>query len=136
MKPWRRQQGHERAWLFDVLGGMVQTRLHEHCYPQFNVYTRGGYPTGRFTLTWGFHSLLGAIWLQMAWLLEDESSVRFCRVPDCRRVITLEPGKPSYEVSRPGRGEYKTRSDRVYCKGRPCKQNYHYRKKAGWPRYV
>jgi hypothetical protein len=135
MRPWVREQGHERAWLFGELARMVQIRLHEHCYPQFNVYTRGGYPTGRFVLSWGFHSLLGAIWLQMASLLEDEDSVRFCRLPDCRRVITIESGEPSYEISRPGRGKYKTRSDRVFCRDRPCKQKYHYRKGAGWPGY-
>jgi hypothetical protein len=139
IKPWERKQGHERAWLFGVLGRMTQTRLLEHCYPRLNIYTRGGYPTGKFMLSWGFNSLLGAIWLQMAWLLElwgDPSSVRFCRLQDCRRVITFEPGKPSYEVSNPKRGEYKTRSDRVFCKGRACKQKYNYRKKAGWPTYV
>jgi hypothetical protein len=139
IKPWERRRGHERAWLFGVLGRMTQARLLEHCYPQFNIYTRGGYPVGRFALSWGFNSLLGAIWLQMAWLLElwgDPTGVRFCRVPDCRRVITFKPGKPSYEISNPGRGAYKTRSDRVFCKGRPCKQNYHYRKKRGREGYV
>ena len=133
---WERKPGHERAWLFGVLGRVTQARLHEHCYPQFNIYTRGGYPTGRFVLSWGFHNLLGAIWLQMAWLLENEDSVTFCRLPDCRRVITCERGEPSYEISRPGRGTYKTRSDRVFCRDRACKQKYHYRKKAGWPRYT
>ena len=29
----------------------------------------------------------------------------------------------------------KTRVDREFCKGRGCKQKYHYRKKAGWPGY-
>ena len=62
---------------------------------------------------------------------ENEDSVTFCRLPDCRRVITFEPGEPSYEISRPGRGTYKTRSDRVFCRDRACKQKYHYRKKAG-----
>ena len=136
MRSWEREPGHERAWLFGVLGRIIQARLYEHCYPQFNIYTRGGYPTGRFVLSWGFHNLLGAIWLQIAGMLENENSARFCRLPDCRRVITLETGEPSYEISVPGRGTYKTRSDRVFCRGRACKQNYHYRKKAGWPRYV
>jgi hypothetical protein len=115
---------------------MIQTRLHQHCYPQFNIYTRGLYPTGRFALSLGFHNLLGAIWIQIAWLLESQGSVRFCRLPDCRRVITFEPGEPSYEISKPGRGKYKTRSDRVFCHDRWCKQNYHNRKKRGWPGYV
>jgi hypothetical protein len=135
-RPQELKQGHERAWLFGVLGRMIQTRLHEHCYPQFNIYTRGLYPTGRFALSLGFHNLLGAIWIQIAWLLESQGSVRFCRLPDCRRVITFEPGEPSYEISKPGRSKYKTRSDRVFCHDRWCKQNYHNRKKRGWPGYV
>jgi hypothetical protein len=135
-RPQELKQGHERAWLFGVLGRMTQMRLHEHCYPQFNIFTRVRYPTGRFALSWGFHNLLGAIWIQIAWLLESQGSVRFCRLPDCRRVITFEPGEPSYEISKPGRGKYKTRSDRVFCHDRWCKQNYHNRKKRGWPGYV
>jgi hypothetical protein len=135
MRPWEREQGHERAWLFGVLGRMIQMRWHEHCYPQFNIYTRGRHPTGRFVRSWGFYNLIGAIWLQMAWLLENEDSVTFCRLPDCRRVITFEPGEPSYEISKPGRGTYKTRSDRVFCRDRGCKQKYHYRKKVGWNGY-
>jgi hypothetical protein len=146
MRPRERNQGHERAWLFGVLGRMVQMRLHEYCYPQFNIYTRGGYPTGRFALSWGFHSLLGAIWIQMAWLLENQDSVTFCRLHDCRRVIAFEPGKSADELGtikdaegnfkKNARGMYKVRSDREFCRDRPCKQNYHYRKTHGWPRYV
>jgi hypothetical protein len=142
-----RKQGHERAWLFGVLGRMIQMRLHEHCYPQFNVYTSYGYPTGRFALSWGFYNLLGAIWIHMAWLLEAaESSVRFCRLPDCRRVITFDPGKSADEIGtikdadgrfkRNARGKYKTRSDRIYCRHpRICKQKYYSRKNAGWQGY-
>jgi hypothetical protein len=146
LRPWVRERGHERAWLFGVLGRMIQTRLHEHCYPQFNIYTRGGYPTGTFALSWGFHSLLGAIWIQMAWLLENQDSVKFCRLHDCRRVITFEPGKSADELGtikdadgnfkKNARGEYKIRSDRVFCRDRACKQKYNYRKKAGWEEYT
>jgi hypothetical protein len=145
IKPEERKRSHERAWLFGVLGRMIQMRLHEHCYPQFNIYTRGGHPTGRFALSWGFHSLLGAIWIQMAWLLENQGSVTFCRVHDCRRAINFEPGQSADELGtikdaegnfkRNARGKYKTRSDRVFCPDRPCKQKYDYRKKAGWPNY-
>jgi hypothetical protein len=146
IRPHERKQGHERAWLFGVLGRMIQTRLHEHCYPQYNIYTRGGYPTGRYALSWGFHSLLGAIWIQMAWLLENQGSVTFCKVHDCRRAINFEPGQSADELGtikdaegnfkRNARGKYKIRSDRVFCPDRSCKQKYDYRKKAGWPRYT
>ena len=98
LRPWERKPGHERAHLFGVLGRMVQMRLHEHCYPQFNIYTRGGHPTGRYALTHGFHGLIGAIWIQFAWLLESEGRrVTFCKLPDCRRSPTGEaPGSTSH----------------------------------------
>ena len=39
------------------------------------------------------------------------------------------------ELKKNARGKYKTRVDREFCKGRGCKQKYHYRKKAGWSGY-
>jgi hypothetical protein len=135
LRPWERKPGHERAWIFGVLGRMVQMRLSEHCYPQFNTYTRGGHPTGRYALTYGFRGLLGAIWIQMAWLLESEGRrVRFCKLPDCRRVVSFEPGEdPDADPDAEGRGKRKTRKDRMFCKGRGCKQKYDYRRRQGWP---
>jgi hypothetical protein len=135
LRPWEREPGYERAYLFSVLGRMVQMRLREHCYPQFNIYTRGGHPTGRYALTYGFHGLLGAIWIQMAWLLESEGRrVTFCKLPDCRRVVSFEPGEDlEADPDAEAHGKRKTRKDRVFCKGRGCKQKYDYRRKHGWP---
>jgi hypothetical protein len=138
LRQWDLREGEERSWLFHVLGRMVQTRLNEHCYPRFTTYTRGGLAAGKFALSWGFKNLLGAIWLHIAWLLEAEGErVRRCKLPGCLRVIHFEPGQP---LANPGlkrnpRGRYKTRVDREFCKGRGCKQKYHYRKKAGWKDY-
>jgi hypothetical protein len=135
LRPGEREQGHERAHLFSVLGRMVQMRLREHCYPQFNIYTRGGHPTGRYALTYGFHGLLGATWIQMAWLLESEGRrVTFCKLPDCRRVVSFEPNEDlDTDPDAEAHGKRKTRKDRVFCKGRGCKQKYDYRRKHGWP---
>jgi hypothetical protein len=137
LRPWERKPGHERAHLFGVLGRMVQMRLHEHCYPQFNIYTRGGHPTGRYALTHGFHGLIGAIWIQFAWLLESESRhVTFCKLPDCRRVVSFEPSEDlDADPDAEAHGRRKTRKDRVFCKGRGCKQKYDYRRKQGWPEH-
>ncbi len=134
LRPWELKAGHERAWLFGVLGRMVQMRLSEHCYPQFSIYSRGGHPTGRYLLSLGFHGLLGAIWIQMAWLLESEGRrVTFCKLPDCRRVVTFEPGKdPEADPDAEAHGKRKTRKDRVFCEGRGCKQKYAYRRSKGW----
>ena len=143
---WTRRQGRERSWLFGVLGSAVQTNLHQFCYPQFNIFVRDGDPTGRFALSWGYKGLIGAIWLQMAWLLEaDSDQVVRCKLLDCLRVIRFESGKSADELGsmkdvegtfkKNARGKYKTRVDREFCKDRPCKQKYHYRKNAGWPGY-
>ena len=94
-----RLAGEERSWLARVLGRLVQMRLEEYCYPMFVANTRGGVPTGRFALAWGFRGLIGAPWLLMAWLLEAEGErVRRCKLPGCLRVIRFEPGKSADEL--------------------------------------
>ena len=49
-------------------------------------------------------------------------------------MIHFEPGHAPADpgLKKNARGKYKTRIDREFCKGRGCKQKYHYRKKAGW----
>lgn len=136
--PMNRHSGGERSWLFRVIGSLVQMRLYEYCYPHLAVYTYGGVATGRFSLAWGFESLIGAIWLHMAWLLEAEGArVKRCKLPGCLRVVHFEPGEAPPDTGLKNvRGKYKTRSDREFCRGRGCKQKYHYRKKAGWRGYT
>jgi hypothetical protein len=132
LRPWERRAGEERRWVLRVVGRMIQARISEHCYPKLSHY-----PDGRFALSYGFKNLFGAIWLQMAWLLSAEDGVKRCKLLDCFRVITFESGEqPPAGVSKGKRGKYKTREDIEFCKDRPCKQKYHYRKTAGWPRYV
>lgn len=131
--------GEERPAFYGLVARMTQRSLLEHCYPQLTTFTRAGRPSGRFGLGYGFHSLLGAIWLQMASLLSSDAAPRRCRLPDCHRVIHFESGE-SHPDPPPGErhvhGKHATRSDRVYCKNRPCKQKYNYRKQAGWPGYI
>ena len=71
----------------------------------------------------------------MARLLASESRrVTFCKVPDCRRVVSFEPGEDlDTDPDAEANGKRKTRKDRVFCKGRGCKQKYDYRRKRGWP---
>lgn len=138
--------GEDRSRLAHVIGRLVQMRLEEFCYPRFGPHTRGGVATGRFVLAWGYRGLIGAIWLQMAWLLEEAGeSARTCELPGCLRVIHFESGRSADELGSikdadgrfktNARGKYKTRDDIKFCKGRGHKQKYHYRKKAGWPGY-
>jgi hypothetical protein len=133
-----RLMGEERSAFHDVVGRMTQRRLREHSYPQITTFTRAGRPTGRFGFGYGFHSLLGAVWLQMAWLISADDQPARCKLPTCRRVIDFEPAESSPDpgLQRNPRGSYKTRRDIEFCKDRGCRQKYHYRKKAGWPGYA
>jgi hypothetical protein len=144
LQPWERYKTVERPWLYGVIGRLVQERIREHCYPKLTIFTRSGNPSGRFGLGYGFNSLLGAIWLQVAWLLDSDDATR-CKLPDCGRLITIEPGQAApYSEFKDANGKwksnvhgtYKTRKDIEFCKDRPCRQNYSYRKTAGWPGYT
>jgi hypothetical protein len=147
LEPWKRQKTVERPWLYGVIARTVHTRIREHCYPKLTIFTRGGNPSGRFGLDYGFNSLLGAVWLQMAWLLDENvgENAAYCKLPDCGRLITIESGQPAPDTmfkdaddkwKRNVRGTYKTREDIEFCQDRPCRQKYWYRKTAGWPGYT
>jgi hypothetical protein len=138
LQPWKRHKTVERPWLYGVIGAMVQTRLREHCFPKLVTFTRSGNPSGRFGLGYGFKNLLGAIWLLMAQML-DSQNVKHCELPDCGRVINFMPGEPlPPDAPRGARKVYKTRKDKKFCDSekRPCRQNYWYRKTAGWSGYT
>lgn len=128
----KRRASEEQRWSLRVIGDVVQARLTEHCYPKLSHY-----PDGRFALSYGFKNLLGAIWLQMAWLLcADEGGVTRCELPTCFKVITFEPGeRPPSEASRGTRGRPKTYANKKYC-NHNCAAKYSYRKKRGWTGYV
>jgi hypothetical protein len=115
-----------------MVGGTVLTRVVEGCYPQLHLKRIGDFAFG-----WSFKNLLGAIWLQLAWLLASGDGARRCKLPDCFRIVAFEPSQPPIEpgLRKNARGKYKTRADKVFCShGHTAK--YSYRKKAGWPGYV
>jgi hypothetical protein len=85
-----------------MVGGTVQTRVVEGCYPQLHLNR-----TGDFAFGWSFKNLLGAIWLQMAWLLASGDGARRCKLPDCFRIVAFEPSQPPIEpgLKKNARGE-------------------------------
>jgi hypothetical protein len=131
LRPWERRAGEERRWSLRGVGNVVQARLTEHCYPKLSHY-----PDGRFALSYGFKNLLGAIWLQMAWLLSAEGSVTRCALPTCFKVITFGLGEqPPLEAPKGARGKPKTYANKKYC-NHNCAAKYSYRKSRGWRGYV
>lgn len=104
-----------REGALDQAANNVQYRVGRYCYPQ--LY-------GRLSRTWvegyGFANLLGAMWLQMFWLLVTDD-VRRCRA--CNRIIAYEQPEKPLEQKRGERKRYKTRIDKRFCDG-TCRQRY------------
>ena len=94
-------QEPERAqeWGMQAVANVVQAKVSRHA--SLALYQRdGGYVQG-----YDFANLLGAMWLQMFWLLTADKQPRKCR--RCRRVIV-------------------GRKNKFYCDDK-CKNAYNYR---------
>ena len=112
--PVNKQREHALRLVGDEVGKMVK----DECYPQvYRTVHEARKETQGFIYDFGFHSLLGAMYLQMMLLITDAEKLRVCQRPGCQTII------PSSD-----------RKDKVFC-GRPaCKQwwsdNYGDSKKA------
>jgi hypothetical protein len=97
-EPWRAE-----SWARGVVEHTVQRKVELQCYPTLHeengVYSQG----------WGFKSLLGAMWLQMMWLMLSEP--RHCLW--CKKALPA-----------------KARSDKKYCDA-DCRSNWNYHRGAG-----
>lgn len=134
---WKMRFNGDPQWQLEVVAKTVQMGLEEHCHPSLTVFTDNRLPSGRFSLGYGFRTLVGAMWLQMARLMEDGGeSTKFCRVPECPRLIYFEPGEPR-EVDTENdnvRGKQKTHKNKAFC-SHNCTSKYSYRRRQGWPGY-
>jgi hypothetical protein len=95
-----------RQWALTVGGDAVNRKIENHCYPILRGDTPGSYEP-----SWAFKSLLGAMWLQMMFLMHEDRRCWWCGKP-------LDPGM---------------RSHARYCennKGR-CRANWNYHKGTG-----
>jgi hypothetical protein len=92
-----------------------------------NVYSALYGEVGRFVAGWSFMNLLGAMWLQMLWLLTATETPRRCRNWECDKVIAFkQPDQPAEGTRRNDRsGGYRTRIDKKFC-NKTCRDHYHY----------
>ena len=79
----------------------------------------------------GFHSLLGALWLQMSNLrTAPEEDIKRCRW--CGDIITFEAGEPPpSDAPKGARGKHKTHKNRDFCRTKHgvkdwCKNQWNY----------
>ncbi len=114
-------------WL-SLVAAHVQDKLTRECYPQLL-----GTSDVTFETSYGFRSLLGAMYLQKYWLMTAKGGVRRCKEPGCPRVITFDQPKQQgdpWEKNDRSIG-YRARRDKVFC-GPACKQrDYDRRKRMG-----
>jgi hypothetical protein len=134
----------KKEWALIVAGDIVADHVMTECYPR--LYRRVEKGVGRgigwtanetvgFAQGWGFHSLLGAMYLQMMLYITEGGGGRRCKRPGCYKFVTFEPPQPpDHPGTRKGvRGKYRTRKDKVFC-SKACSQwwsdNYGNSKKA------
>jgi hypothetical protein len=116
-------------FLVDVV---IQEQLEKECIVQFHPNR-----DGTAMLSYGFRSLLGAMYLQLAFLRSGTTAARVCQGPGCNRIIALSTPETEEEyATRLARGERKvskTYDNKVYH-SRACKQAaYRARKKRTLP---
>lgn len=106
-----------RTQALEVVARIVEKMVTDRCHPTLRQRDDG------IVRGWGFNDLLGAMWLQMMWLVTADSGRR-CHRPECNRVITIErpdPAEVGYTESyRDGKKwhvprKYATRKDKIYC---------------------
>ena len=112
-----------RAFAIREVAAVVQEKVAWSVYPA--LYQR---KDGSFEQAWDFINLLGAMWLQMLWLMTDPENAQRCKLPGCDRVVYHDerqdlPEDPGLKknVRRP----YKTRKDKVFCT-KDHRKRYHY----------
>lgn len=110
-----------REWAFKEVARATQERVRGNAYPA--LYGWVGSPVQG----WDFMNLLGAMWLQMFWLLTAAEAPRRCANPECDKIVVLkQPDEPTHSIRRNDRSKgYRTREDKTYC-GKKCSNRHYY----------
>jgi hypothetical protein len=106
----------------------IREKLEKECVVRFDPNM-----DGTAVLSYGFRSLLGAMYLQIAFLRSGKTVARVCQGPGCNRTIAIsKPETEEEKAKRLARGERKvskTYDNKVYH-SKACKQAaYRARKK-------
>ena len=110
-----------RQWALNIVATETQQKVAGNAYPA--LYGK----VGRFISGWSFSNLLGAMWLQMFWLLTASETPRKCRNWECDKIIAYkQPVQPTQGMTKNDRsGGYSTRKDREFCDYK-CRNRYNY----------
>jgi len=100
-----------RAFALDAVATETQGRIAGNAYPA--LYGE----VGKFVSGWSFTNLLGAMWLQMFWLLTANETPQRCE--NCDKIITYEQPDQPQGTKKRGRKKEK------FC-NKTCRDQYHY----------
>lgn len=119
----QRDRALTRAML--IVAGHVQDECYPVLYRHHRQTAMEGYETSGFSQGWGFRSLLGAMYLQMMWLMTSANAAKQCEYEDCFNIITFgSPVEDAATKSSTG-GKYRTRKDKRFC-SKNCAQKWRY----------
>jgi hypothetical protein len=96
-----------------LLSSQLNNKLQQECYPNlyYGVLRDTGEPA-TVGLSWGFRSLLGAMYLQLAWRIKS----RQCEAPGCDNIIGLHERSDKETCSRRCKQRRKDHRDRAAAK--------------------
>ena len=104
-----------REWALVTVASVTQEKVAGNAYPA--LYGK----VGRFVQGWDFRNLLGAMWLQMFWLLTAAEAPHRCR--ECDKIIAYEQPYQPQGTKKRGRKKEK------FC-DKVCSDSYVYRTKT------
>ncbi len=104
--------GDYLAYALETACWLVEDTVKAHCYP--TLRPEGASDPSVLGGGWGFKNLLGAMYLQMYWLIAAGGDVVRCKY--CTDIITLD---------RPGIVDRKPPKHKQYCSN-ACRQSYYY----------
>lgn len=109
-------EGNYLAYALEASSWLVERTVREYCHP--TLRPEGTSDPSSLAGGWGFKNLLGAMYLQLYWLMSSGGEVTRCKY--CSRIVSL---------SRPFPGARKPPKHKKFCDN-ACRQSYYYHNKT------
>lgn len=106
-------------WALNAVAAETQHKVAGNVYPA--LYGE----VGSFVSGWAFRNLLGAMWLQMFWLLTASEAPWRCRNPQCDKIIAYEQPEKPLEHKKGERKNPNTYRNKGYC-NKTCSNRHYY----------
>jgi len=100
-----------KGWALSEVARTVQRRLIGECSPR--IYGLKDYNFVQSPS--GFGSLVGAMWLQMMYLMMATGKIKRCGGPGCDKVIYFDSSGPPDDPKIRGRAVRGTYKNKVFC---------------------